>query len=166
MTKCVILRKVLPHIDFDFGNMSHKSWDSVYCRVVVYSFLTTVDKCLEMEEASCWTFGWGCSLFSSFIGAPVGERSGLPCLVIDAVCSLTLSWWNMQGLLWKRQHLDGMRLSRLILPFLSHLLMAALSVATCYVTKTGFLKITMYAVLKWLPQLSDLSPVERLWYVV
>lgn len=164
MAKCVILRKVLPHIDFDFGNMSHKSWASVYCCVVSPLFLTTVHKCLEMEETSCWTFGRGCSLFSSFIGAPVGERSGLPCLVIDAVCSLTLSWWNMQGLLWKRQHLDGMCLSRLMLPFLSHLLMAALSAATCYVTKTGFLKITMYTVLKW--QSSDLSPVERLWYVV
>lgn len=96
MTKCVILRKVLPHIDFDFGNMSHKSWASVYCCVVSPLFLTTVHKCLEMEETSCWTSGRGCSLFSSFIDAPVGERSGQPCLVIDAVCSLTLSWWNMQ----------------------------------------------------------------------
>ena len=92
------------------------SCSSLGIGMLSHSCLIQASSCSTVVSLFCGIFLFMmCQMFS------MGERSGLQAgdfstqilllrshdVVIDAVCSLALSCWKMQGLPWKRQCLDG-----------------------------------------------------------
>ena len=127
--------------------------------ILIHSWMMQDSSCLTVLEPRCQIFHFKRRQMFS-----VGERSGLQAdqsstwtrllwshaIVMDSVCGLALSCWNIQGLPWKRHCLNGSRccsktsmyssalmepfqMSRF--PFLHHLLFQPFvvsSLCTCY----------------------------------